>query len=334
MWTYATRRLLLAIPTLVGVTLVTFVLVALSPGDPALAMLGDHYTEDQYLAVRAELGLDDPLPVRYGRWASRVARGDLGRSNLTKREVVEDLAERWPATAELAATAMVLAALVGILAGLASASWRGTLLDQAAMGGALAGVSLPIFWLAGILLVLATRFVPEWPDGKRLPVDVLFTGETGFLLLDTLLARRGDLFLVAAWHLVLPAIALGTIPMAIISRMTRSSMLETLSQDYVRTARAKGLTGWRVSARHALRNALIPVVTVIGLQFGALLGGAIITETVFNWPGVGTWILKGVETRDQNVIQAGVLVIACGFTFINLGVDLLYGLIDPRIRHG
>jgi peptide/nickel transport system permease protein len=195
-------------------------------------------------------------------------------------------------------------------------------------------VSLPIFWLAGILLVVVTHFDPSWPTSFRMPTRLVdFEPITGLYLVDTLLKGRGDLFLVALKHLALPAIALGTIPMAIISRMTRSSMLEAMGQDYVRTARAKGLAPGRVNYRHALRNALIPVVTVIGLQFGALLGGAIITEQIFSWPGVGNWILEGVQFRDQNVIQAGVLTVACGFVFINLVVDMAYVLIDPRIRH-
>ena len=248
--------------------------------------------------------------------------------------MVEELGRKWTATAELAGSALLLASLVGIVAGVTSATRKGSLLDQATMTGSLAGVSLPIFWLAGILLVVVTRFDPTWPTGFRIPTRVVdFEASTGFYLLDALLQGRMDIFRAAVRHLVLPAVALGTIPMAIISRMTRSTMLETLEQDYVRTARAKGLAPGRVTYRHALRNALIPVVTVIGLQFGALLGGAIITEQIFSWPGLGNWILEGVQFRDQNVIQAGVLAISVGFVLINLAVDMVYVLVDPRIRH-
>ncbi len=334
MWSYLVRRLLLAVPTLVGVSLVAFVLVALSPGDPALAVLGDHYSPKEYAAERARQGLDQPLPLRYLRWGGLVLKGDLGRSTKTKRPVTEELTTRWTATAELALSALLLATIVGVTAGVTSATQRGSLLDQATMSGSLMGVSLPIFWLAGLLLVVVTHFDPSWPTSFRMPTRLVdFEPITGLYLLDTLLRGRGDLFLVALKHLALPAIALGTIPTAIISRMTRSSMLETMAQDYVRTARAKGLAPARVNYRHALRNALIPVVTVIGLQFGALLGGAIITEQIFSWPGVGNWILEGVQFRDQNVIQAGVLTVACGFVFVNLVVDMLYVVIDPRIRH-
>ena len=334
MWSYVLRRLLLAVPTLVGVSLVAFVLVALSPGDPALAVLGDRFTPEQYAAERERQGLDRPLPLRFLHWGGLVLRGDLGHSTKTRRPVTEELATRWTATAELALSALFLASLVGVVAGVTSSTRRGSLLDQATMTGSLVGVSLPIFWLAGILLVVVTRFDPGWPTSFRMPSRLVdFEPLTGFYLLDTLLRGRTELFLTALQHLLLPAIALGTIPTAIISRMTRSSMMESMSQDYVRTARAKGLPSRRVNYRHALRNALIPVVTVIGLQFGALLGGAIITEQIFSWPGIGNWILEGVQFRDQNVIQAGVLTIACGFVLINLAVDLLYVLIDPRIRH-
>ncbi|MEM7247550.1 MAG: ABC transporter permease [Acidobacteriota bacterium] len=331
--TYAFRRLLLALPTLLGVSIVAFVLVALAPGDPALAVVGERATAAELEAERKRQGLDKPLPVRYLSWLGRVLTGDFGASAKTKRPVTEDLAVRWPATAELTCCALLLATLIGVAAGVTSATQRGSLPDQAAMATSLAGVSLPIFWLAGILLVVVTRFDPLWPTGFRLPTRLLnFEPVTGFYLLDSLMAGRFDVFGKALKHLVLPSIALGTIPMAIISRMTRSSMLEAMSQDYVRTARAKGLASFSVHYRHALRNALIPVVTIVGLQFGALLGGAIITEQVFSWPGLGNWILDGVNHRDQNVIQAGVLVIACGFVLINLFVDLLYSLLDPRLR--
>ena len=331
---YLARRLLLAVPTLIGVSLVAFLLVALSPGDPALAVVGERASHQEYLRERARQGLDDPMPVRYLRWAGRILRGDLGTSARSKRTVADELSERWPATAELATSALLLASLFGVIAGVTSATRRGGFLDHAAMTGSLAGLSLPIFWLGGILLVVVTHFDPHWPTGFRLPTTMVdFPRLTGFYVLDCLLHGDFARARVVLQHLLLPAIALGTIPMAIVSRMTRSAMLESLSQDYVRTARAKGLSMLAVHYRHALRNALVPVVTIIGIEFGALLGGAIITEQIFSWPGVGNWILQGVQYRDQAVIQTGVLVIACGYTFINLAVDMLYAFIDPRIRH-
>jgi dipeptide transport system permease protein len=332
--TYVLRRLLLALPTLVGVSLVAFLLVAWAPGDPVKAILGDHYSEDQARALRAQLGLDDPLPVRYLRWAGGVLRGDLGTNDRTKRPITEELAVRWPATAELATAALLLATLVGVTAGVTAATRRGSLFDQVAMGGALTGVSLPIFWLAGIMLVIVTRAEPSWPTGLRLP-STLFDYEplTGFTVLDAALQGRGDVLRAALRHLALPAVALGTIPTAIISRMTRSSMLETLAQDYVRTARAKGLARRRVDYRHALRNALIPVITVIGLQVGLLMAGAILTETIFSWNGVGQWIVNAIGKRDYVTVQGGLLLLASVVMVVNLLVDLLYGLINPRIRH-
>jgi peptide/nickel transport system permease protein len=328
------RRVVLAVPTLVGVSLVAFVLVAMAPGDPALAVVGERASRESYLAERARQGLDDPIPVRYARWAGRMLRGDLGKSSKTLRPVSEELRTRWPATAELAGAALVLATFGGIVAGVLSATRRRSAVDHAAMTFALVGVSLPIFWLGGMLLLLATWIDPQWPTGFRIPTRVVdFEPVTGFYVLDAMLRGRPSLALDAARHLLLPAVALGTIPMAIISRMTRSSMLEAMGQDFVRTARAKGLAPRAVHFRHALRAALIPVVTVVGLEFGHLLGGAIITEQIFNWPGLGNWILEGVQHRDRDVIQAGVLVIACGFVLINLVVDALYAVIDPRIRH-
>lgn len=335
---YLLRRLLLAVPTLVGVSLVAFILVALSPGDPALAVVGQRATHEEYLRERQRQGLDDPIPVRYARWAGGLLSGNLGTSSVSKLLVAEELRQRWPATAELTLAALLFATVVGISAGVVSATRRRTLVDHAAMTTALAGVSLPIFWLGLMLLLGATRvaehFGTTWPTGFRMPSSLTdLVPITGFYLVDTLLRGELRLWLVALQHLALPAIALGTIPTAIISRMTRSSMLETLSQDYVRTARAKGASPFAVNFRHALRAALIPVVTVVGLEFGHLLGGAIITEQVFSWPGLGNWILHGVQSRDRDVVQAGVLVIASGFVFINLAVDALYALIDPRIRH-
>ncbi len=328
------RRALLAIPTLIGVSLVAFVLVALSKGDPVLAVLGQHPTPETYRVEFLRQNLDKPVPVRYALWSARVLRGDLGTSSRSKRPVTDELRARWPATAELATAALLFAILLGITAGVTSATRRGSPLDHAAMTSALVGVSLPIFWLGGILLVVATTLDATWPTGFRVPTTWTdFPRVTGFYTVDAVIAGDPKRLLVVLQHLLLPAIALGTIPMAIISRMTRSSMLETMSQDYIRTARAKGLATRAVHYRHALRAALIPVITVVGLEFGHLLGGAIITEQIFSWPGIGNWVLTGVQLRDRDVIQAGVLVIACGFVLINVIVDVLYAVVDPRIRH-
>lgn len=334
MGTYLLRRLLLAVPTIIGVSVVAFVLVAMSKGDPVLAVLGQHPTPEAYAREYERQGLDKPVAIRYFTWAGRILQGDLGRSARTKRAITDELAARWPATAELAAAALLFATSVGIVAGVTSATRRRSVLDHAAMTTALVGVSLPIFWLGGILLVLATSLDPSWPTGFRVPTTWTdFPRVTGFYTIDAALSGDPRRLLVVLQHLLLPAIALGTIPMAIISRMTRSSMLETMSQDYIRTARAKGLSTRAVNYRHALRAALIPVITVVGLEFGHLLGGAIITEQIFSWPGIGNWVLTGVQLRDRDVIQAGVLVIAVGFVVINLLVDLFYALVDPRIRH-
>jgi ABC-type dipeptide/oligopeptide/nickel transport system permease component len=333
MLAYIARRVLFFLPTLLGISVAVFLIVEFIPGDPARAILGDRATPEALADMRARLGLDRPLPVRFALFVKDLARGDMGRSLRTNRPIGEEIAVHFPATLELALAAMLLAALAGISAGVVSAVKRRSALDYAAMTGALVGVSMPVFWL-GLMLLVVFSHVEGWPLSGRLAAEHFVTTRTRFLLLDSLLDGNFEAFRAALRHLFLPALALSTIPTAIIARQTRASMLEVLSQDYVRTAFAKGLAPRAVYLRHALKNALLPVVTVMGLSFGFLLGGAIITETVFAWPGVGRWILFGVFARDYKAIQGGALLIASSFVVINLLVDILYTWLNPRIKYG
>jgi peptide/nickel transport system permease protein len=326
------RRLLFLVPTLLGISLVVFLMVHLVPGDPAIVMLGERARPEALAELRTEMGLDKPLYVQYGRFLSELLRLDLGRSVKTHELVKVEIAQRFPATFELAVAAMILATVIGVLAGVASAARPRSWLDYTSMVGALVGVSMPIFWL-GLMLILIFASLLHWlPISGRLPHDVSFPMRTHLFVVDAVLSGNPRNVVAALRHLILPALALGTIPMAVIARMTRSSLLEVMRQEYVRTARAKGLPEKSVIFTHALRNAIIPTITVIGLQFGYLLSGAIITETVFAWPGVGRWLLGAVLARDFRAIQGGVLVIAAIFVLVNLVVDMLYGFIDPRIR--
>jgi peptide/nickel transport system permease protein len=331
---YLGRRVVLLVPTLLGVSLLAFLLVHFVPGDPAAVMLGERATPEAIEELRHELGLDRPLPVQYGVFLGRLLQGDLGRSIKTRERIVIEIGDRFPATFELATAAMLLAVLIGVPAGVLAARRRGSWWDAVVMSGSLLGVSMPIFWL-GLLLLLGFSVNLDWfPLSGRQSPALAVPARSGFLLLDTLLAGRGDAFLSALQHLALPALALGTIPLAVISRMTRSSVLEVLNADYIRTAWAKGLAERVVLAKHVLKNAFIPTLTVIGLQFGYLLGGAIITETIFAWPGIGRWLLLSVQARDIRAVQGGVLLFAFVFVLVNLLVDLLYAVFDPRIRYG
>jgi peptide/nickel transport system permease protein len=303
---YVLRRLVLAVPTLLGVTVVVFALIRVIPGDPARLVLGLQASEAEVQRLRSELGLDRPLPVQYARFLARLIRGDLGRSIATGEPVAREIASRFGPTLQLAVASTVLATLAGVSAGVLSATRVYSWVDYVAMGVALFGVSLPVFWL-GLMLILLFAVHLRW----------LPAGGYGTLA-----------------HLVLPTVTLAAFSVAIVARMTRSSMLEVLHQDYVRTAWAKGLTARAVVLHHALRNALIPVITVIGLQFGALLGGAILTETVFAWPGMGRLLVGAIVARDYPVVQGVVLVFAGLFTLVNLAVDLLYAYVDPRIHYG
>jgi peptide/nickel transport system permease protein len=356
---YIVRRLLLLIPVLLGISIVTFAMLRLIPGDPALIMMGEHATPDMVAEFRESMGLNEPIYVQYLRYMRDLVRLDLGRSIVTNRLVTEEIAQRFPATFELTLGAMSFATLFGVLAGIIAAYRHNTALDVGVMFVALVGVSMPIFWL-GLMLAYLFGFKLHWlPPSGRLTVGIelvplmkawgltdSLTGEgwhhglgsildffSGFYVLDALLTGNWTAVWDVIKHLILPSVALGSIPMAIIARMTRSSLLDVLGEDYIRTARAKGLRERGVLFAHALRNALMPIVTVIGLQIGFLLGGAILTETIFSWPGLGRLVVNRILARDYPAVQGSVIVIACTFVVINLIVDISYAYLDPRIRY-
>ena len=335
MFTFLLKRLALVLPTFIGITLLVFALIRLIPGDPVEALSGERgMTTERYERLMAQFGLDRPLPVQYLDYVWRAVRGDLGLSTITHEPVLAEFMARFPATIELSFCALLLALLIGLPAGIVAAVKRNTVWDYSVMGASLTGFSMPIFWW-GLLLILTFSVTLGWtPVSGRIAIQYDIPSVTGFMLVDSLLSGEKGAFRSALSHLVLPAIALGTIPLAVIARMTRSSMLEVLREDYVRTARAKGAPTWRVVGIHALRNALIPVVTTIGLQVGTLLAGAILTETIFAWPGIGKWLVEAIHRRDYPAVQGGILMSASVIIGVNLVVDLLYGLINPRIRHG
>jgi dipeptide transport system permease protein len=300
---FIVRRLALIVPTFIGVTLLAFALIHLIPGDPVENISGERGMDPARRArLLHEFGLDLPLPVQYARYVAQVLRGDLGSSLTTHESVAHEFATLFPATVELAFAALVFALVVGLPAGVVAAVKRNTVADYAVMGVSLTGYSMPIFWWALLLILFFSVQLGITPVSGRIAVQYDVPAVTGFMLIDTLLAGDPGAFRSALSHLVLPMIALGTIPLAVISRMTRSAMLEVLREDFVRAARAKGLPRWRVIVVHALRNALIPVVTVVGLQVGLLLSGAILTETIFSWPGIGNWLIHGVQSRDYPVV--------------------------------
>jgi peptide/nickel transport system permease protein len=321
------------IPVLLGVSIVVFFMVRAIPGDPAQIMLGQQATQEQVQQVRESMGLDKPIFVQYGLFLKDAIRGDLGDSIVTGRPVTTELMVRLPATFELAAFAMLIAILVGVPVGVISAVRQYSLLDKTTSVLALTGISMPIFWLAMILVVIFGVNLELLPFPGRLDPTIGITAITGLVLVDSLLTLNFAGFWDGLLHLIMPALALGTIPMAVIMRMTRSSMLEVMHEDYVRTARAKGVVPWRVVSKHALRNAMLPTITVIGLQVGLLMGGAIITETIFSWPGIGLYAYNSISTRDYASIQGVVLYGALLFVLVNLIVDVLYAILDPRVRY-
>jgi len=330
---YAFRRALTIVPVLLGVSVLVFSFIHLIPGDPALTMLGERATPEKVTEVRARLGLDRPIWQQYLLYVGNALRGDLGVSIVRGDPVASDLLRRFPATVELAMAAIVAAVALGIPIGVASAVWRNSPLDSLARLGALTGVSMPIFWLG---LVLAWVFGVQLrllPTGFRLSSGTAFVPWTNFVILDALLQRDWPTFVDALRHLILPALALATIPLAVVARMTRASMLEVLSREYIRTAEAKGLSRRAVVLRHALRNALLPVLTVVGLQVGRLLAGAILTETIFSWPGIGLWVYESIESRDYAIVQGVSLFIAVIVVGVNLITDVLYAAVDPRIKY-
>jgi peptide/nickel transport system permease protein len=320
------------IPVLLGVSIVVFFMVRAIPGDPAQIMLGQQATQEQVQQVRENMGLDKPILVQYGLFLKDAVRGDLGDSIVTGRPVVTELLVRLPATFELVAFAMLIAVLVGVPVGVISAVKQYSVLDKTTSVLALTGISMPIFWLAMILVVIFGVNLELLPFPGRLDPTTGITAITGLVLVDSLLTLNFAGFWDGLLHLIMPALALGTIPMAVVMRMTRSSMLEVMGEDYVRTARAKGVVPWRVVFKHALRNAMLPTITVIGLQVGLLMGGAIITETIFSWPGIGLYAYDSIYSRDYASIQGVVLYGALLFVLINLLVDILYAVLDPRVR--
>ncbi|MCK5300723.1 MAG: ABC transporter permease [Thermoplasmatales archaeon] len=330
---YIIKRLLQLIPVIIGVTIIAFSLIHLAPGDPARTMLGQHATQQELNEIREKYGLDEPVYVQYGIWLNGVLHGDFGRSILTKELVVNEIAERFPNTIELAIASMIFAITIGGLAGIISASNQYSITDYTVMGIALFGISMPVFWL-GIMLMLIFGVILGWlPIGGRIDLLIPFQRVTGFMVFDSIITGNFNALLSVLKHLILPALALGTIPMAIIARVTRSSMLEVLRQDFIRTERAKGLSERVVIYRHAARNAMVPVVTVIGLNFGLLLSGAILTETVFSWPGLGRLVVESVYERDYPLVVGCILIFAIIFVFVNLITDILYTFIDPRIKY-
>ncbi|MBU8880662.1 ABC transporter permease [Bacillus sp. FJAT-29790] len=333
MFNYTIRRILSMIPVLAGMTLVVFAIIHAIPGDPAQVILGQKATKEAIATLTRELGLDRPLYIQYFDYIKSLFSGDLGNSLRTRGPINEEI---WPylaATMELTIVAMLIAVFIGVNAGIISAWFSNSWFDYTAMILALIGVSMPIFWL-GLMEQWAFSIQLGWlPTTGREDVRDPVTAITNLYLIDTLIQGRSDQFIQVVKHLILPSLALATIPMAIIARMTRSSMLEVMKSDYIRTARAKGLRMFWVVYKHSLKNAIIPVLTIIGLQTGLLLGGAILTETIFGWPGIGRYLYEAIGYRDYPVIQSGILIIAAIFVFINLIVDLLYALVDPRIKY-
>jgi len=333
MLSYTVRRVFSLIPVLFGMTLVVFAIIRAIPGDPAQVILGQKATKEAIATLTKELGLDKPWYIQYVDYLQALFTGDLGTSLRTRGPINEEIWAYLAATIELTLVAMIIAIFIGVNAGIISAWFSNSWFDYLAMILALIGVSLPIFWL-GLMEQWVFSIELGWlPSTGREDVRNPITAITNIYIVDTILQGRADQFVQVIQHLILPSLALATIPMAIIARMTRSTMLEVMKSDYIRTAKAKGLNMFWVVYKHALKNAIIPVLTVIGLQTGLLLGGAILTETIFGWPGIGRYLYDAISYRDYPVIQSGILIIAAIFVFINLIVDLLYALIDPRIKY-
>ncbi len=330
---YIARRAVALLPILLWVSAAAFLIIHLIPGDPATVYLGEHATPDAVRRVQHEFGLDRPLPVQYGIYLWNVVHGNFGDSLDTHRPVIDEFIPRFPATIELMLGSMTVALAVGVPIGIVSAALPNSVFDRVGMLLALAGVSLPVFWLGLMLVYIFSVYLHVLPTAGQLSVDFSIVPITRIDVLDGLLTGNWPAALDALRHVVLPSITLGSIPMAIIARMTRATMLDALHQDYVRTAYAKGLTGRAVVLAHGLRNALLPVVTVVGLQVGFLLGGATLTETIFSWPGVGRYMYDSITFRDYPVVLAGILLFSLVFVLVNLAVDVLYAYLDPRIRY-
>jgi dipeptide transport system permease protein len=333
---YLLKRAALTIPTFVALMFVTFVMIRLVPGDPIEVRRGERGISPERLAeLRAEMGLDQPVWKQFLDYVWALLHGDFGTSIVSKTPIVTEFFTLFPATVELTTCAMLFAVIIGVPAGVIAAAKRGSMFDQGMMGIALIGYSMPLFWWGLMLILLMSNTLHLTPVSGRIDViKYFYPPVTGFFLIDSLLSGQKGAFLDAVRHLILPSIVLGTIPLGAIARMTRSSMLEVLEEDYVRTARAKGLSVFRVVGLHALRNALIPVVTMIGVQLSFLLAGAVLTETIFSWPGVGKWLISSIDRRDYPALQGGIMLIATVVIVVNFLMDMLYALINPRIRHG
>lgn len=326
-------RLGMLVPTFIGVTIIAFSFIRLLPGDPIELLAGERGIDpERKAALMAEMGFDQPIWTQYFNYLGDVLQGDLGTSFASKQPVLDEFFSLFPATVELAFCAIIIAVLIGIPLGVIAATKRGSFIDQSIMGVALVGYSMPIFWWGLLLIILFSGTLGWTPVSGRISLLYFFEPVTGFMLIDSLLSGEEGAFASAVSHLILPSIVLATIPLAVIARQTRSAMLEVMGEDYVRTARAKGLSPTRVIGVHALRNAMIPVVTTIGLQIGVMLAGAILTETIFSWPGIGKWLIDSITRRDYFVVQGALLLIAGIIMLVNLIVDVLYGLINPRIR--
>lgn len=326
-------RLAVLIPTFLGVSIVAFSLIRLLPGDPVMLLSGERVmSPERHAQISHDLGYDQPIVVQYGKYLWNVLHGDFGASITTKRDVLTDFFTFFPATLELSLCAMILAACLGIPAGVFAAVKRGTWFDQSVMGVALVGFSMPIFWWGLLLIILFSGYLHWTPVSGRIGLIYFFKPITGFMLIDSLLSGQKGAFWSALNSLILPTIVLGTIPLAVIARQTRSAMLEVLGEDYVRTARSKGLSPVRVVSVHALRNAMIPVITVMGMQFSELLAGTIVVENVFYLPGLGRLIFQAISNRDLIVVRNCVMLLAAMVVIVNFVVDVLYAVIDPRIK--
>ncbi len=329
---FVVRRLLLLVPILLGLSILVFLWIRVLPGSPATTLLGERATQEQVKAINEQYGLNDPLHEQYYAYLKTVGRGDFGDSVTSRRPVTDEFKERFPATVELALAAMLFSVILGIPLGFLAAKRYGTWLDHSSLIASLLGISIPIFFLAIILKYIFAVKLGLLPTVGRISVLIDLEHPTNFYVLDALLAGDVGAFWDVLKHLVLPAVALGSIPLAIIARITRAAVLDVQNEDYVRTARAKGMAPKIVDQRHVLRNALLPIVTIIGLQTGLLLSGAVLTETVFAFPGIGTWLVDAIDARNYPVLQGGILFIALVFVLVNLLVDLSYALLNPRIR--
>ena len=332
---YILHRLALIVPTFIGITIVAFGLVRLLGSDPVALLAGERVmSPERHAQLSEQFGFNRPIWEQYLDFVLSALQGDFGISIKTKTAVLDQFLALFPATLELAFCAMLFAILLGIPAGIFSAIKRGSWFDQLTMGAALVGYSMPIFWWGLLLIVFFSGMLGWTPVSGRIGLQFFFKPVTGFMTIDSLIYGNWNAFISAVRHLILPSIVLGTIPLAIIARQTRSAMLEVLGEDYVRTAKSKGLSPRRVIGLHAFRNALIPVVTTIGLQVGLLMAGAILTETIFSWPGIGKWMVDAIGRRDYATVQGGLLIVALIVMVVNLIVDVLYALINPRIRVG